>query len=213
MKEILLEPEQKILDFTTINYNSLCVVYNYKKTTILSILNLLNDNYSLGKTDNFLKLIEVHSEDLGRSIEEQDYNKTGYDLKLNSKSRFKFVLKQTTYKEKKRKENTEDVKQEEIQIFIKHLNGKITTLKVDNEMNVRELKKIIAEKEGIPPDQQRIIFAGECLEDKETLKEVGIKNCYTLHLVLRLRGGMYEETSGKSGNYQDLDKNVVLFIE
>jgi hypothetical protein len=80
-------------------------------------------------------------------------------------------------------------------VYVKSLTGRSIDIQITHQMSIEEMKMIIQEKDGIPIDQQRFIFAGKQLDDTTIAGMYNITKDANISLVLRLRGGMHHKSS------------------
>jgi len=201
MRSLNLSPNFKIINIKTLNGISLYGLYDKYKATINDLIISFFENYHCNNIDK--NNIRFYSVDLKRYLSENDLNLKISDLIKSDMGKIK-LKHQTTYHYEHIPKFDKSKININMQIFVKHLSGETTTLDVGPDMIVYVVKELLEEKRGTSVDEIRLIFAGRQLEDDKTLSDYTIQKESTIHEVLRLKGGMYDEVSGKNGNYGPL---------
>jgi len=214
---INLKENEKILLIKTPNNQKIISKYRKDYTTIKNIVDSLIDKYKYAyntdgkyETDITLKKNgEILKEN--KYIEDYDINKGSLidEIDLVAEKNNNIDQSYTSFIN-----DIDDVpKKEKIEIQIKTMTGQTLILKIASNEKVINLKYMILDKEGIPIDQQRLVFSGSQLEDDKRLDDYTIKNNSNIHLVLRLRGGMFNEVSGRNGKYEPIKSTLEYILE
>jgi ubiquitin len=201
--------------FTVNSLNGHKMLFVFKETTtVKEIFDALQVNYTCDGV-NFSDLYLRHSLEI--IVKQTDGNRLIKDYIATSD--FEFSIKiETRIQPSDNSQDLLDIEKtmnnhngEKMEIYVKTLTGRTLTLKVKNDMTIKTIKQFITSNDGIPVEQQRLIFAGKQLEDGKTLTDYGIRTESTMHLCLRIRGGMFHETSGRNGGYKNL-RNCTIYV-
>jgi hypothetical protein len=184
-------------------------LYDFFDKSRNDIMNMKLSN-EIGTNLNKYKFLEeypkLHNIDyLSRNIP-MDLKDKMMKISLSYESKIEIVRKnqiRTEMEEMKKRE----CKGDEFLVNIRDLKGKEMPFCISKNTSINTIKEKIEDCEGIPVDQQRLIYAGKKLEDERMSQYYNISANSTLHLVLRMRGGMFMEITSGENDYNKIKNN------
>jgi large subunit ribosomal protein L40e len=207
------EPNDRIITLQTVTNKKAFIKYKQGMQTVMSVLSAFMKKTEYNLTDHRNYINDIDSFQIianNKMMSPSDKNNPAI-LDTLAESNKQIRLHYGDYVEPMVKLDMDGTKSEPHKLTVKSLTGRNITIDCDlTTCTVAQFKVKIYYHEGIPEDQQRIIYEGRQLEDNKLLSEYNITNESSLHLVLRLRGGMYREESGRDGNYKPLSD--IFFI-
>lgn len=209
------EPNDRIITLQTITNKKAFIKYKQGMQTVMSVMAAFMKTVEYNLTDNRNYINDINSFQIianNKMMSHADKNNPAI-LDTLAESNKQIRMHYGDYVEPKNKSSIDVTKSELHKLNVKSLTGSNITIDCDLTTNtVAQFKVMINYHEGIPEDQQRLIYEGRQLEDNKLLSDYNITDNSTLHLVLRLRGGMYREESGRDGNYKPLS-NIFFILE
>lgn len=173
-----------------------------KKTSIQQIIATFAEIYNITNLCAYNIMIKIASQSAWK------FNEKSCDKIVASEEQLFIEFLKIDYDTIYKTRDSKLANNHKFNIFINILTGKLLLLNVCSDLTIFELQTLVHDKVGIPEDQQRFIFACQQLEEDKMLSDYNILADNTIHLVLRLRGGMYQQTSGRNGKYGNLPSNV-----
>ncbi len=205
--EVVQNTFNDIITINTLNSKNIHIKYNPHIQTIKTIYDWFFNEFKY-KLINFEHYKYNFLDEKNNVIPITDSVEDTINITKNIKKFYLSIQDMNSQKKVYRPELFEET-YNSFHMYVKTLTGKSFPVSLNqlNETTIYDLKLHIQEKDSIPVDQIRLIFAGRELDDKKFLSDYNLIRNSNIHMVLRLCGGMFNEVSGRNGAYEPLTEN------